>query len=58
MRKFIMAALGFDIIWDAVKIGVGIGRLWNFIIEVVDYRIDRALWDADWAWSNDRRYHQ
>ena len=48
--------LGFDIVVDAIRLGVRVGRLYHFLIETTNCRIDRWLWDCDWAWANDHRY--
>ena len=43
-------------IWDTIGLGTLCGRLWHRVIEFVNKRIDRMLFDQDWAWANNRRY--
>ena len=40
----------------ATRIGIRAGTLWHHAIEAANRRIDRWLWDEDWAWANNRRY--
>lgn len=40
----------------SICVGCAGGKIWHEAIEFVGHRIDRWLWNYDWAWANDRRY--
>lgn len=54
MSTDLISVVGFCI--EAAKLSVAGGRLWHWVTECVNARVDQWLWDEPWAWANDSRY--
>ena len=47
-----------DILLDTIQVGVELGKAWHRGIEYANRKVDGWLWNCDWAWANDSRYHR